>query len=53
LNLYAVQSSSDGLVTTSQVFRGVTPFIILELIVLIMLFIVPSLATLLPDLMIK
>ena len=53
LNLYAVQSSSDGLVTTSQVFRGVTPFIILELIVLVILFIVPSMATLLPDLMIK
>jgi TRAP-type C4-dicarboxylate transport system permease large subunit len=53
LNLYAVQSSSDGLVTTSQVFRGVTPFVILELIVLALLFIVPSTATLLPDLMIK
>ena len=53
LNLYAVQSSSDGLVTTSQVFRGVTPFIILELIVLVILFIVPRMATLLPDLMIK
>jgi tripartite ATP-independent transporter DctM subunit len=53
LNLYAVQSSSDGLVTTSQVFRGVTPFIILELIVLGILFLVPGMATLLPNLMIK
>jgi TRAP-type mannitol/chloroaromatic compound transport system permease large subunit len=53
LNLYAVQSSSDGLVTTGQVFRGVTPFILLELIVLGILFLVPGMATLLPNLMIK
>jgi TRAP-type C4-dicarboxylate transport system permease large subunit len=53
LNLYAVQSSSDGLVTTGQVFRGVTPFIFLELIVLATLFLVPGMVTLLPNLMIN
>lgn len=53
LNLYAVQSSSDGLVTTSQVFRGVTPFIILELVVLGILFLAPGMVTFLPNLMIK
>lgn len=53
LNLYAVQSSSDGLVTTGQVFRGVTPFIILELIVLSILFLVPDMVTWLPNLMIN
>jgi len=53
LNLYAVQSSSGGLVTTGQVFRGVTPFIFLELIVLITLFLVPGVVTFLPNLMIN
>lgn len=53
LNLYAVQSSSNGLVTTGQVFRGVTPFIFLELIVLAILFMAPGMVTWLPNLMIN
>jgi len=53
LNLFAVQSSSNGLVTSAQVFRGVIPFIVLELIVLAMLAFVPEIATLLPSLMMK
>lgn len=53
LNLYAVQSSSNGLVTTSQVFRGVVPFIAMELVVLTILFLSPDVVTFLPDMMIK
>lgn len=53
LNLYAVQSSSNGLVSTSEVFRGVGPFIAMELVVLVLLFLSPELVTFLPDMMIK
>lgn len=53
LNLYAVQSSANGLVTSNQIFKGVVPFILLELVVLTMLFLLPDLVTFLPNLMIK
>jgi len=53
LNLYAVQSSSDGLVSTGEVFRGVIPFIAMEIVVLTLLFLYPNLVTFMPDMMIK
>lgn len=53
LNLYAVQSTANGLVSSKQVFRGVFPFIFLELIVLVVLASYPELTLFLPNLMMK
>lgn len=51
LNLYAVQSSSDGLLTTGQIFRGVTPFIGMEIVILTILFLNPEIVLFLPNMM--
>lgn len=48
LNLYAVLASADGRVKTGQLFRGVLPFLAIEMIVLALLLAFPIIATFLP-----
>ncbi|MCE8005652.1 TRAP transporter large permease [Aestuariivita sp.] len=51
LNLYAVLASADGRVRTGQLFRGVTPFLMIEMVILGLLLAFPVIATFLPDTM--
>ncbi len=48
LNLYAVLASAGGLVRTGQLFKGVLPFLFIEMIVLGLLLAFPAIATFLP-----
>ncbi len=50
LNLFAVMAASDGKVETGDLFRGVLPFLLLELLVLLALLLVPDLSLWLPRL---
>jgi len=49
MNLFAVVSGAEGKVKTSEVFVGVLPFLVAELLALSVLFLFPSLATYLPE----
>lgn len=51
LNLFAVISSADGQITSSQMFRGVLPFLLLEGCVLAVLLAFPQIVLWLPALM--
>lgn len=51
LNLFAVLGASDGQISSKQMFVGVWPFIVLEFITLGLLFLVPGLATWIPNMM--
>lgn len=51
VNLFAVVAASEGRVTTAQVFKGVLPFVVLELIILMVLINVPAISTWLPGTM--
>ncbi len=51
LNVYVVRSASPVPLTLEQVFAGVTPFIVMELIMLALLIIFPSIVTFVPNLM--
>lgn len=51
LNLYAVLASADGRVTTGQLFKGVMPFLVIEVFVLAALLAFPWIATFLPQTM--
>lgn len=51
LNLFAVVGASKGQVNIGDVYAGITPFIIIEIIVLIMLISFPIITTFLPDTM--
>jgi len=51
LNLYAVISSSDGAITSRQMFRGVLPFLLVEVVVLAILLAAPQVSLWLPSLM--
>lgn len=53
LNLFAVAGSSKGLVTIRQVYAGVTPFVLMELIVLALLLSFPAIALFLPTQMFR
>jgi tripartite ATP-independent transporter DctM subunit len=53
LNLFAVISSADGRITTNEMFRGVIPFLLLELVILAGLYMFPSIVLWLPNLMIN
>ncbi|SLN71169.1 TRAP transporter large permease [Oceanibacterium hippocampi] len=52
LNLYAVLGSAEKRVSAAQLFAGVLPFLIIEMVVLAILFLVPELSLWLPELMI-
>jgi tripartite ATP-independent transporter DctM subunit len=49
INLFAVMSAADGQVTSSQLFRGILPFVGMEFLVLLTLLLFPALSTWLPD----
>lgn len=51
LNLYAVLASADGRVTTGQLFKGVLPFLAIEVVILALLLAFPRIATILPETM--
>ena len=52
-NLFAVMSAVRGQATFGQVYKGVIPFIVLDLLVLVLLIMYPELATWLPETMIE
>jgi tripartite ATP-independent transporter DctM subunit len=51
LNLFAVVSAADGRVKIGEVFMGVLPFVVLEMVVLIILLMFPAISTWLPGTM--
>jgi tripartite ATP-independent transporter DctM subunit len=51
LNVYVVRSASPVPLTLEQVFAGVMPFLLMDLITLTLLIAFPSIVTFLPDLM--
>lgn len=51
LNVYVVRSSSPVPLTLEQVFAGVTPFLLMDLVTLGLLIAFPTIVTFLPDLM--
>jgi tripartite ATP-independent transporter DctM subunit len=53
MNLFATVSASEGLVTLEDVIRGITPFLILNILMIVLLIAFPSLALWLPGQMIK
>jgi tripartite ATP-independent transporter DctM subunit len=48
LNLFAVVSASAGRVSTGAIFLGVLPFVVMEMIVLVILLVFPAISTWLP-----
>ena len=53
LNLFAVISSAQGRISTQDMFRGVIPFLLLELVILAALYSFPGIVLWLPSLMIN
>lgn len=49
INLFTVMAASENKVSSSEIFRGVLPFVFLELIVLAMLIAFPQISTFLPS----
>ena len=51
LSLFYLRSVADESVTTTSLYRGVTPFILLQLAALVVVMIWPQLATILPEML--
>ncbi len=51
LNLFAVVSAADGRVSTSEMFSGVLPFVLMECVILLILILFPAISTWLPQTM--
>ena len=51
LNLYAVLAAADRMVSTRALFKGVLPFLAIEMVILAILLIFPWIATVLPETM--
>jgi len=51
VNLFAVVAASQGQVKTAEVFRGVLPFVLIELVILMILIAFPAISTWLPSTM--
>ncbi|MDF3074591.1 MAG: hypothetical protein K0S54_2258 [Alphaproteobacteria bacterium] len=49
LNLYAVLSAAEGKIKAEELFRGVMPFLLLEGIILVLLWVFPEICTWLPS----
>ncbi|MEL7982558.1 TRAP transporter large permease [Vreelandella titanicae] len=49
LNLFAVVSASEGRVKLSEIYVGVLPFVLIEIVVLFILISFPEISTFLPD----
>ena len=48
---FAVKGAAGGVVTTGEVFKGVTPFIIVAVVLLALLVAFPQISLVLPNLM--
>jgi C4-dicarboxylate transporter DctM subunit len=48
MNLFAVLAACEGRITATQLYVGVYPFVVAELVVLVLIFIFPEIATWLP-----
>jgi C4-dicarboxylate transporter DctM subunit len=53
INLFAVMSASEGKLATREIFVGVLPFVVAELVVLSMLLMWPQISTFLPNSMVQ
>jgi len=53
LNLFAVVSSAEGEITSSQMFRGIVPFLMVEALVLGVLIGFPEISLWLPEMMLR
>ncbi len=53
LNLFAVVSSAQGEITSSQMFRGILPFLMVEAVVLGILISFPEISLWLPEMMLR
>lgn len=53
LNLFVVVGASKGLVSTKEVYRGVIPFVLMEILVLAVLLAIPQLTLFLPTAMMR
>lgn len=51
MNLFAVVSASEGRISIADIYRGILPFIVAEIVVLAILIAFPSLSLLLPQMM--
>ncbi|WP_193188937.1 TRAP transporter large permease [Nisaea sediminum] len=51
INCFVVQAASEGRVELDEVFRGLTPFFLAGLVMLVLLCLFPEIATFLPDTM--
>jgi C4-dicarboxylate transporter DctM subunit len=51
LNLFAVVSASEGRVSISDMYFGILPFVVIELVVLLILILFPAISTYLPTTM--
>jgi C4-dicarboxylate transporter DctM subunit len=51
MNVYVAVGSAEGQVTLAETFRGITPFILCDLVVLAILLAIPQIALFLPGLM--
>lgn len=49
MNLFAVTGASEGRVSLRDVYRGITPFILMECVVLFILIVFPGISTWLPN----
>ena len=51
MNVFVIKNVASRYVTVMDVFRGVTPFILADLVVVALIIAVPSLVLFLPELM--
>ena len=51
MNVYVAASAAEGELTVADVFRGITPFILCDVVVLFLLIIFPDISLMLPGLM--
>ena len=49
LNVYTVHASANGLVRLEEVFRGITPFFLMDVLTLLILVLFPQLSLWLPN----
>ena len=51
MSVYAVKATVGDLVKLDEIFRGMMPFLVMDYICLILLFLFPSIATIVPNMM--
>jgi TRAP-type mannitol/chloroaromatic compound transport system permease large subunit len=53
MNLFATVAASDGGVSTDQILRGITPFVLLNIVVLGLFLVFPEIIQWLPQQMVR